>query len=87
MEDFEGYLGYDEASKTLFKEIVGEHLDYRRVTWNGEVKYDFEEDDFPQQEAFQEEYNNRIVYQITIRFIGPRQCYIDVIGERDRDGK
>lgn len=60
---------------------IAEHLGYEKVIWNGEVVYDEDRDDFDALYEFQKEYNNKIVYEITIKIIHFPHIILDVKGE------
>ena len=67
-------------SEFTFKDIA-EHLGYEKVTWNGKVIYDEDRDDFDALYEFQQEYNNKIVYEINIKITYFHHSILDVKGE------
>lgn len=77
-------LYYDNVTELTFGELT-ENLGYVKVYWNDKLVYDDEEGDrtFEEFENFKKDYDNKFVYEMSIKIVQWHHCILKVRGEED----
>lgn len=77
-------LYYDNVTELTFGELT-ENLGYVKVYWNDKLVYDDEEGDrtFEEYENFKKHYDNKFVYEMSIKIVQWHHCILKVRGEED----